>query len=342
VYDVTEEGNFEGLNILNLPKTFEQCAVLLSRDASELERELAESRRLLFDARSKRVRPGRDDKVLASWNALAIDALARAGAALDEPQYRDAAVRCASFILSNLRKDNGKLLHTWRGGVAKLDAYLDDYAGMVNALVSLYEATFDERWIDEAVRLATVMLDDFSDDEAGGFFYTAAGHETLITRPKEWQDGSTPSGNSLAATGLLRLAKLTGRDDFADAGQRTLRGGAAVMRQVPMAAGQLLIAFDFWLGPTPEVVIVGDPASAETARAIADLRRRFVPNKVVACRAQANDGSAALSALFAGKSAGGAAPAVYVCQNFSCQAPVSGVEATLRTWDEMSSGAGGS
>ena len=249
VYDVTEEGNFEGHNILNLPKTIEQCAVLLCRDAAELSRELAEGRRLLFEAREKRVRPGRDDKVIVSWNALAIDALARAGAVLDEPRYREAAVRCASFILANLRKDDGKLLHTWRGGVAKLDAYLDDYAGMVNALVSLYEATFDERWIDEAVRLATIMLDDFADDEAGGFFYTAAEHEALITRPKEWQDGSTPSGNSLAATGLVRLAKLTGRDDFASAAEATLRGGAAVMRQAPMAAGQIVIGPRFLARP---------------------------------------------------------------------------------------------
>ena len=335
VYDVTEEGNFEGHNILNLPKTIEQCAVLLSRDPAELANELAESRRLLFEARAKRVRPGRDDKIITSWNALAIDALARAAAALDEPRYREAAVRCASFILTHLRDGNGKLLHTWRGGLAKLDAYLDDYAGMANALVSLYEATFDERWLDEAVRLATIMIDDFADHEQGGFFYTAAGHEALITRPKEWQDGSTPSGNSLAATALVRLAKFTGRDDFAEAAHRTLRGGATVMRQAPMAAGQLLLALDFGLGPTPEIVIVGDPASPDTERAIKDLRRRFVPNKVVACRAQPDQGSAALAALFAGKSPGAIAPSVYVCQNFTCQAPVAGLEAVLRTWDEL-------
>jgi uncharacterized protein YyaL (SSP411 family) len=342
VYDVTDEGNFEGHSILNLPKTIEQCAVLLSRDLGELVNELAESRRLLFEVRAKRVRPGRDDKIITSWNALAIDAFARAAAALDEPRYRDAAVRCASFILTQLGDGSGKLLHTWRGGQAKLDAYLDDYAGMSNALVSLYEATFDERWIDEAVRLAAIMIDDFADHEQGGFFYTAAGHEALITRPKEWQDGSTPSGNSLAATALVRLAKFTGRDDFAEAAQRTLRGGATVMRQAPMAAGQLLLALDFWLGPTPEIVIIGDPASTETGSAIKDLGRRFIPNKIVACRAQPQEGSTALAGLFVGKSSGAVAPSVYVCQNFTCQAPVIGLEAVLRAWDELGVGVGGS
>jgi uncharacterized protein YyaL (SSP411 family) len=337
VYDVTDEGNFEGHNILNLPKTIEQCAVLLGRDPKQLAGELAEGRRLLFGARSKRVRPGRDDKVLVGWNALAIDTLARAAGVLDEPRYLEAAVRCASFILREVRKGDGRLLHTWRGGVAKLDAYLDDFAGMVNALVSLYEVTFDERWIDEAVRLAGILLDEFADPDQGGFFYTARDHETLITRPKDWFDSSTPSGNALAATGLLRLAKLTGRDDFQQAAERTLRGGATVMRRAPTAGGQMLLAFDFWLGPTPEIVIVGDPTTPDTSRAIADLRRRFIPNKIVACRGNSDIGSQALAPLFAGKKALSVTPTVYVCENFTCQEPAAGFDAATTAWQKLSS-----
>jgi uncharacterized protein YyaL (SSP411 family) len=335
VYDVTEEGNFEGQNILNLPKTIEQSAAMLGRDPKQLADELVESRRLLFEARAKRERPGRDDKVLVSWNALAIDALARAAGVLGAPRYLDAAVRCASFILREMRRGDGKLLHTWRGGVAKLDAYLDDYAGMVNALVSLYEATFEEPWIDEAIGLAGILLNEFADPEQGGFFYTARGHETLITRPKEWYDSSTPSGNALAATGLLRLAKLTGRDDFQKAAERTLRGGTAVMRGSPTAGGQMLLALDFWLGPTPEIVIVGDPATADTSRVLSDLCRRFIPNKVVACRARPETGSAALAPLFAGKTAAAVTPTVYICENFACREPLAGGQAALATWKQL-------
>jgi uncharacterized protein YyaL (SSP411 family) len=341
VYDVTDEGNFDGHNILNLPKTLGQAARLFGRDEGELAAELAASREELLAVRAKRVRPGLDDKVLVSWNALAIEAFAKAGAALGEQRYIDAAAKAATFITTTLRRDDGRLLHTWRrgkddsAGVAKLDAYLDDYAYLANALVTLYEATFDERWIDEAVQLAETMLKHFADAESGGFFFTADDHEQLIARNKDLLDQSVPSGNAMAATALVRLAKLTGRADLLEAAERALVAALGVMQQAPTAAGQMLIALDLYLGPTYEIAILGDSSQGQTAETVAALSRRFVPNKVVACRAEPNVGSENLAALFAGKAAGNESPTIFVCRDFACEAPVHGMDAANATWERL-------
>src|SRR5262249_41310146 len=151
------------------------------------------------------------------------------------------------FVLGSMRREDGRLLHTWRHGRATLDAYLDDYASLASALVALYEADFDERWIDEAVKLADPMLGLFADPEQGGFFFTADDHETLITRQKDLYDAAVPSGNSMAAWSLLRLGKLTGRADYLEAAEGTLRLAAGLMRQSPLACGQMLIALDMYL-----------------------------------------------------------------------------------------------
>ena len=226
VYDISEAGNFEESNILNLPRSVEQCANMLGRPMDELVAELAEGKAKLLAVRNRRIWPGLDDKVLVSWNGLAIDAFAQAGATLGEPRYTAAAAKAADFILTQMRRADGRLLHAWRGGQAKFDAYLDDYTCLGNALVTLYEATFDERWIDEAIALADTVLTRFSDPAGGGFFYTADDHEALISRQKDIQDSSVPSGNAMAATMLLRLGKLSGRTEYLDAGRRTLEACA--------------------------------------------------------------------------------------------------------------------
>ncbi|HXT61320.1 MAG TPA: thioredoxin domain-containing protein [Pirellulales bacterium] len=334
VYDVSEQGNFEGRNILNLPKTLEQCAKILGREPAELEAELAAGRAKLLAVRGARVWPGLDDKVLVSWNGLMIDALSHAGGALDEPRYLAAATKAAEFLWDRLRRDDGRLLHCWREGQAKFDAYLDDYAGLANAFVSLYEAGFDERWIEAAVSLADVLLKEFADPQQGGFFYTAADHETLIARQKDSQDGSVPSGNALATTLLLRLGKLCGRADYLSAGQLVLQSFTSLMERHPTAAGQMLIALDFQLGPTPELVVMGaegDPAMSEL---LTDLHRRYMPNRVLAAR-PARGHAAALDELFAGKTSSASGPALYVCENFACQAPVIGKEAVLAAFARL-------
>jgi uncharacterized protein YyaL (SSP411 family) len=335
-YDVSDEGNFEEANILNRPKTLDQCAQILSRDPAELAAELAQSRQALLAVRSQRIAPALDDKVLVNWNALMIDALAQAGAVLGEPRYLAAARRAAEFILTELRRPDGRLLHAWRNGRARFDAYLDDYAYLINALVMLYESDFDETWIDRAVELADVLLARFADPAGGGFYYTADDHEQLFTRHKDAQDSSVPSGNGMAATALLRLGKLTGRADYLTAAESTLAAFVGLMQQHPTAAGQLLLALDFHQGPTPELVLIGNPAATDTAAVLGEFWRRFVPNRVVACRATGNEaGSPNLADLFAGKTLSPPAPNMYVCEHFTCQAPAKGREAVLKAIDEL-------
>ena len=225
-------------------------------------------------------------------------------------------------------------------GEAKLDAYLDDYACLASSLVSLYEADFDERWIDEAVGLCETLVNLFADRQHGGFFFTAADHEVLIARQKDLYDAAVPSGNSMAACALLKLAKLTGRGDFLSVAENTLRFAAGLMQQSPRASGQMLLALDLYLGPNPEIVILGDPNAGETAAALAALRHRFVPNKLVACRPpdRLAEGSRALAPVFAGKRLDGPEPGVFICQNFACQAPLFGRQRAIAAWDVLAGG----
>ena len=254
VYDVSATGNFEGSNILNLSKPIAVCARILGRDAATLEEDLAADRSRLLEVRAGRVRPGRDDKVLVSWNGLMIDALARAGEVLDEPRYRTAAAAAADFLLTHLRDAEGRLLHCWRTrstgcpGQARHLGFLDDHASLCNALVTLSETQSDRRWFDEATRLADAILARFADTEAGGFFYTSIDHEPLIARKKDLWDTPVPSSTGLAATALLRLARHTGRDDYRQAAEETLRVSVGWMERASLGAGQLLLALDAWLG----------------------------------------------------------------------------------------------
>ena len=289
----------------------------------------------LRQSREARVHPGLDDKVLVSWNGLMIEGLCAAACALGEPRYLAAASRAADFLLAKLRQSDGRLLHSWRQGQARLAAYLDDYASLISALVVLYETGFEERYVTAAVELADKTVELFADCEAGGFFYTASDHEQLIARPKDQFDNATPSASALAATALVRLGKLTGRSDYLATAAGTFQAAAGVMQQSPTAAGQMLLALDMYLGPTPEIVIVGDPKSATTQQILADLRHRFLPNKIVALRAPDAHGSSALDPMFAGKEMLSGEPTVFICQDFACKAPVVGAEAVRQAFDQL-------
>jgi uncharacterized protein YyaL (SSP411 family) len=334
-YDVTPEGNWDGHTILHRAKTDEQDAKLLRMDVDELRRKLAEGRRKLLDVRSKRVWPGRDEKILTSWNGLMISAFAKAGAVLDRPEYAAAAARAADYLLTHLRAADGRLFRTAAAGTPpKIDAYLEDYAFLIEALVDLYEATYAPRWLRVADELAGVMVERFADPQAGGFFTTPAGQDDLIARLKDLHDGSTPSGNAMAVTALLRLAELTGETRWRDEAERGLRAFRGVMEQHPLASGQMLLALDFFLGPVQEVAVVGDGASAEVKQVLRAAREPFRPRRVIAFRdASVDDPEAAKLPLLADKPAQG--PVVtYLCQEYACQAPIAGADAgaaALRT-----------
>jgi uncharacterized protein YyaL (SSP411 family) len=324
VYDISPGGNWEGHNIPNSPKTLEQNAKLLKTTPEALAAKLSEAKRKLYDVRAERVWPGRDEKILTAWNALMISAFAQAGPLLDEPRYTTAAEKAADFLLTNLRTPDGRLLRTCGIGIpAKLNGYLEDYANLIDALVSVYEATFAPNWLAEAERLAGVMIDQFYDESAAGFYFTGKDHEALLMRTKDVQDTSTPSGTGMAVTGLLRLAALTGRDDLRRKAEATLTAYQGVLTDSPITVGQMLIALDFLLGPVQEFAVVGDAADGETKQVLAFIRKGFRPNKVLAFRdAKAGDDVP----LLKGKAALGGAT-TYVCQNFACQAPVVGAMA---------------
>lgn len=326
VYDLTPEGNWEGHNILHRSKTWTQDARLLKVEEAELRRKVDEARRKLLEVRNRRVWPGRDDKALTSWNALMIDAFAQAAQVLDNAQYAETAGRAADFLLTRMRGPDGRLRRTWsKGSEPKLNAYLEDYAYLVNALVSLYEATFVPRWIEAALDLAEVMIDQFWDGDAAGFYFTGRDHEELITRVKDANDASIPSGNAMAVTGLLRLAKLTGRLDLQEKAEATLRAFRGLMERSPMAAGQLLVALDFHLGPVQEFAVVGDPSAEPTRRVLRAIRSGFRPNKVVALQPPGKPVPEQVP-LLRDKSGQGDV-ATYICQNFTCQAPMIGAAA---------------
>jgi uncharacterized protein YyaL (SSP411 family) len=329
VYGATPEGNWEGHNILHRVRSDEQDARLLNVPEADLRSRLAEARRKLYEVRSRRVWPGRDEKLLTAWNGLMIAAFAQAAQALDEPSYAADAARAADVLLTRMRTPDGRLLRTaGAGSQPKLNAYLEDYSFLIDALVSLYEATFEPRWIEAALGLTDVMVDQFWDPDEGGFFFTGRDHETLVARTKDPQDNAVPSGNSMAVTALLQLHKLTGRADLLEKAEATLRLFRGLLANHPMAAGQWLTALDFDLGPVQEFAVAGDSAAADTRRVLRAVRSGFRPNRVVALRPAGPAGDAAekVLPLLAGKTAAGAVT-TYVCENFTCQAPLVGAEA---------------
>jgi uncharacterized protein len=328
VYDVTERGNWEEHNILNLPKPLGPAAKLLGRDVDELRSELAACRSELLAVRERRVPPLKDTKVLVSWNGLMIAALAEGARILKDERYLGAAAHAAGFILDRMRRDGGRLLHTYKDGRAKLDAYLDDYADLIDGLTRLYEASGEPRWIESALELAGIMIDEFGDAEQGGFYFTGIHHETLITRQKDVHDNATPSGNGMAATALIRLGALTNRDDLLAAGRSALELVQPVLESQPTAAGQSLIALDFLLASVPEIVVISGSEAAEFTAVLETIAAHFDPHKVVAPATL--EQAARLGEkvpLLVGRPARDGKTTTYICQHFTCSAPLVGVAA---------------
>lgn len=332
VYDVTEHGNFERRNVLNLPKTIEQCARLRGIEPRELSGELDGMRERLLEARRQRVPPGLDDKLLTNWNGLAIEALALAGGAFRNSRYVEAAARTAEFFLNELRP-GGRLLHCYCQGQARFAAYLDDFATLANGLLTLYETTFNERWLSAAVELADEMLARFQDRDAGGFYFTAADHEPLLARHKDVQDASVPSATGMAATVLVRLARLLNRADYAAAARNTLSACGQLMEQHPAATGQLLLALDLYLAPPCEVVVAGGLAP-KREKLLNAIRERFWPRKALAARPADNE-TPLLDPLFAGKTLGPQEPILYLCQNYACQHPLDKLDEALAAVERL-------
>lgn len=321
-YNVTEGGNFEGENILNLTSDLEAVAKSQNVAVEKLEQVIARGREILFTIREQRVKPARDEKILTAWNGLMLASFAEAAVILKREDYLGVARKNAQFLLDNLRRDN-LLLRTYKDGQAKLNGYLEDYAFFIDGLVTLFEASGEDQWLTEALSLTATMVDEFWDEEEGGFFFTGRSHEDLIVRSKDFFDNATPSGNSVATEVLLKLGLLTDNSDYQRRAVAILRLMASALRRYPSGFGRLLCALDFHLGSPKEVALIGDPSASETLALRDQIWSVYLPNKVVAQAAPNKSNISSISPLLQGRLQLDGKPTAFVCENFACKTPTS-------------------
>jgi uncharacterized protein YyaL (SSP411 family) len=320
--DVTGHGNWEEHNILNIPRPPDVFCKLEKISEDELKVKFDAARSKLYAARKRRIHPGRDEKILTDWNGLALRAFADAAAYLGRDDYRQIAESNAEFIFKTLW-DGNHLLHSFKDGRARFNAYLDDYANVADGLLSLYQLTFEEKWLKRAESLADHIIDNFQDADNGGFYFTDIGHEALITRTKDYFDNATPSGNSVAADVLVRLAALLGRNDLTEKAARLFASTGSHLAQYPSGFGRLLEAIDFYLGPSKEIAVilagVAGASGNEGHSFITAYRKRFLPRTVIAA------GETGTVALLRDRPAIDGKSTAYVCENMTCQRPVTDV-----------------
>lgn len=321
-YGVTRAGNFEqGESILHVAASIEDLSKKLGRDPAEVGARLLDARRRLFEHRNTRPRPHRDDKIIVSWNGLMIASLAHGGAVLGEPRYVQAAERAAEFLLESLYVD-GRLMHYHRAGHAVEKAFLDDYAFLILGLIDLYEASFDLSWLRHARLLAEQMIDLFADGAEGGFFMTGKDTERLLTRDKPAYDGALPSGNSIAALVLLKLGTILMADRFTEHAERILKRFSAQIAESPTGFTAMLLALDYRLGPTQEIVVAG--AASDARPLIDEVRRHFLPNATLLFRETGPKGDALadLVPFVEELTPIDDRAAVYLCGNYACLRPI--------------------
>jgi hypothetical protein len=341
VFNAEKDGNFAeeasgrktGANILHLNKSIEEIASELKLSPEALNQNLECIRVSLFKTRDKRVRPLKDDKVLVDWNGLMIAALAKAAVAFDEPALASSARKATDFILNNMRNKQGRLFHRNREGQSSITAFLDDYAFLIWGLLELYEATFDAHFLKEALKLNEVLIRHFWDEKDGGFYFTPDDGEQLLLRQKELYDGAIPSGNSVQMLNLIRLGRMTSNPELEKRAAQTGRIYSKDVELSPSAFTQMMSAVDFGIGPSYEVVIVGDTEADDTKVILKALRTEFVPNKVVLFIPTDKDPSAIFQmAPFTSRMTSIENKATaYVCQNFTCQQPTTDIDKMLRS-----------
>ena len=331
-WGVDDGPNFESHSILFVPREPAEVAETLGVGPDDLAARIARARAVLYTRREKRVHPGLDDKVLASWNGLMLAALAEAASALGRPDYLAAAVRNAEFLISSMVRD-GRLLRSWKDGQARITGYLEDHAMVGAGLLALYEATFDRRWLDESRRLAEETLRLFWNGERETFFDTGHDQERLVVRPRNIFDNAVPSGTSVTIEWLLRLAIVTGEERYEATALKALRPMADVMQKYPSGFGRYLSALDFHLGPVAEVAVVWPPGAERAAGPLVEaVFRRYQPNRVVVGAAAGAPGAAGLP-LLADRGAVDGRPTAYVCRRYVCQLPVTDPDALARQLD---------
>jgi uncharacterized protein YyaL (SSP411 family) len=331
-WGVDDGPNFEGHSILFVPREPEEVAGTLGLTVDELMAAIGRARALLHAAREPRVHPALDDKVLASWNGLMLAAFAEAASVLGRADYLAAAVRNAEFLGKQMVRD-GRLLRSWKDGQARITGYLEDYSMVAAGLLSLYEATFDRRWLDESRRLAEEALRLFWSADREAFFDTGHDQEALVVRPRNIFDTAVPSGTSVAIDWLLRLAVIVGEERYEAIALKALRPMADLMQRYPSGFGRYLSALDFHLGPVAEVALVWRPGEERAMGPLLDtVFGRYQPNRVVVGAAEGEAAAAGLP-LLAERTTVGGRPTAYVCQHYVCQLPVTEPDALARQLD---------
>jgi len=335
-YDVREGGNWEGTNVLRRTGDAEGLARAEGLELDELRTILADARTRLRARREERERPFRDEKVLVAWNALAIRAFAAAGAALERSDFLDAAREAAHFLLDALRRD-GVLLHSWKDGEARVEGFLDDWAGLGNALLDLHEATLEPRWLEPVEWIVEGVLQRFWEEGEGVFYDAPSDGEPLVVRPRDPMDNPTPSGSSLAAELLLRASLLTGKEGWAEVAGRALSRSAPSVERYPLAFGAHLSALLFHRVPPVEVALVGTREDEGTAALLATLHRRYLPRRLVVGRSPEEE-LPLESPLLTGRGAREGRATAYVCRAYACRAPATSAEALARRLEEVAEG----
>ncbi|MEE9553552.1 MAG: thioredoxin domain-containing protein [candidate division Zixibacteria bacterium] len=345
IYNIVPGGNFTeqgtgrttGDNIPHLKDSWKNLSKRFDIPEKDLRQKANEALEKLFKIREKRVHPYKDDKILTDWNGLMIAALASAGRAFDAPEYIDAAKRSVDFVLGKMKTSEGRLLHRYRDGHTGIAGNIDDYAFVVFGLLELYQTTFEIEYLEQALEINNTQIRYFRDDQAGAFYFTPDDGEELIVRQKEIYDGAVPSGNSVAAYNLLRLARITGNSEFEEMSSRIVRLFSAEIGRAPTAYTFLLLTIDFAVGPSGEIVIVGDKDSRDTNKMIKAINREFIPNKIVVFKA--NDGDSKkideIVSYISGFEGNTDMPTIYFCRDFVCDLPVNSVDqmmAKLETW----------
>jgi uncharacterized protein YyaL (SSP411 family) len=324
-FDVSDDGNFEGRNILHRTIEPAEAARMFKKAPDEISTSIETARRLLFGAREQRVKPGRDEKVLAAWNGMMISALAEGYRVLGDRRFLRAAAQAVDFIRTRLW-DGHALRRSFKDGLARFNGYLEDYGLIASALVDVYEASLDRQYLEFARDLAEVMLERFVDLESGGFFFTSDDHESLITRGKAAFDGSTPSGNSAAVMALLRLHSYLGDQRYMAEAEKTLQLFAPFMEKQPFAFAHLLEAADFFQrGPT-EIVIIGESGTPQMLEWFTRLGQIYVPNRAIFAAAPNRAGDAWLPEAAVGKEQIAGQITAYVCRERTCSAPITFLE----------------
>ncbi len=339
VFNIEKDGNFAegatgkraGVNILHLRKSLGELASELNLSQQDLQKRLEAIRQKLFAYREKRVHPVKDDKILTDWNGLMVAAFAKGAQVFVEPRYAEAVRRAADFILRNMRKPGGRLLHRYRDGQVGITANLDDYAFLVWGLIELYEAIFDVSYLEVALELKDDMLKHFWDDDVGGFYLTPDDGESLFVRKKEIHDGAIPSGNSVAMLNLLRLGRVTADFNLEEKAAKIGRAFSENVKRAPLAYTQLMVALDFGVGPSYEVVVAGDSQAADTKAMLKALMTQFMPNKIALLRPseQESPDIIHLAEFTRYQSSIEGKATAYVCFNHSCEFPTTDITKML-------------